>query len=422
MNEIQSAVIAAFRQDRSEPVSAVARTTIDSPSLAIPGLHISVSDHLAAVEAVWRRFEPDADCTVFQNFDYLELWQRHIGALQKMTPAVIVVRYGAGTLAILPLAVSRGGAMRRLTWLGQDLCDYLTPLLAKDFAQAVGAAKFAALWREILALLQSDPRFRHDVVELRKMPETVGGQPNPFLAFAVTRNPSSAHLTALTGDWETFYNEKRSSATRRRDRTKRKRLGEIGEVRMVTPHDDTGIRQTVETLIRQKSAALKRIGVADLFAEASVRDFYFDLATNQRTRDLVHVSRLDVGTIPASVNLGFVFRGRYHYIFASYDDGEISRFGPGAAHLRDLMAHAIAEGCREFDFTIGDERYKFEWSDTETKLFDYFAASTFRGWPLALISRTFSAAKRTIKQTPALWDAVQKLRAAASSMRRFPGA
>jgi hypothetical protein len=29
---------------------------------------------------------------------------------------------------------------------------------------------------------------------------------------------------------------------------------------------------------------------------------------------------------------------------ASYDEGEVSRFGPGAAHLRDLMCRAIEQG------------------------------------------------------------------------------
>jgi CelD/BcsL family acetyltransferase involved in cellulose biosynthesis len=420
MNEIQSAVIAAFRQDRSEPASAVARATVESSSRSVPGLHISVSDNLTAVETVWRRFEPDADCTVFQTFDYLSLWQRYIGVRHAVTPAIVTVRYGAGTLAILPLAIARAGLLRRLSWLGQEHCDYLAPLLAKNFSDTVSSDKFVALWREIVDLMQSDTRFRHDLVELRKMPEKVGGQSSPFLALGVTRNPSSAHLTTLTGDWETFYDQKRSSATRRRDRTKRKRLGESGEVRMVTPQGESEVIQTIETLVHQKSAALKRMGVADLFAEPGVRDFYVRLATDPRTRDIVHVSRLDVGTVPASVNLSLQFRNRYHYIFASYDGGELSRFGPGAAHLRDLMAHAISQGCREFDFTIGDERYKFEWSDTETTLVDYFSATTARGWPESQLQRGLAAAKRTIKQNPALWSAFQKVRSAAGSLRRFP--
>ncbi len=77
------------------------------------------------------------------------------------------------------------------------------------------------------------------------------------------------------------------------------------------------------------------------------------------------MSRLDVGPTLAAANYGLIFRGRYYHVLASYDDGPVSRFGPGAAHLHDLMRYAIEHGCNEFDFTIGDEPYKHDWCDTE---------------------------------------------------------
>ena len=40
---------------------------------------------------------------------------------------------------------------------------------------------------------------------------------------------------------------------------------------------------------------------------------------------------------------------------------------------------AIERGYRIFDFTIGDERYKRDWCDTELKLYDYLSAATWRG-------------------------------------------
>src|SRR5262249_53989528 len=128
------------------------------------------------------------------------------------------------------------------------------------------------------------------------------------------------------------------------------------------------------------------------------------------TRHLTHVSRLDVGTIPAAVNLGLTFRDTYYHVLASYDDGEVSRFGPGAAHLRDLMGHAIALGCARFDFTIGDERYKLEWSDRRIKLDDHVAAASARGTPLALLVHARRRIVRTIKQNTLLWQTFSRLR------------
>jgi CelD/BcsL family acetyltransferase involved in cellulose biosynthesis len=314
-------------------------------------------------------------------------------------------------LFIIPLAVIPG-VVRRLTFLGEKLCDYNAPLLAPDFSEAMTSTGFRDLWAQICRVIQSRPQYRHDLIELTKMPTVVGGQNNPFMALDVRLHPSGAHLTHLQGSWDEFYQAKRSSATRRRDRSKRKRLGELGEVKFVTPPDVDDIAATLTTLVEQKSRAFTRMGVPNIFTPAGHREFYRDLATNSRSRALVHISRLDVGSIAAAVNLGLVFRGVYYHVLASYDDGEVSRYGPGAAHLRDLLSFAIARGCRSFDFTIGDESYKLEWSDTLLELYDHVTPATPRGWPLAAWTRSRRHLKRAIKQNPALWALVSRLRAA----------
>ena len=152
------------------------------------------------------------------------------------------------------------------------------------------------------------------------------------------------------------------------------------------------------------------MGVNNIFAREGHREFFLDLATNPRTRHLTHVSRLDVGTIPAAVNLGLTFRGTYYHVLASYDDGEVSRYGPGAAHLRDLLGHAIALGCGRFDFTIGDERYKLEWSDHRVDLYDHVAGASARGSALAVLMLARRRVVRTIKQNALLWRTFSWLR------------
>ena len=252
------------------------------------------------------------------------------------------------------------------------------------------------------------------------MPETVGAQQNPMRHLGGTMTPSGAYLTHLTGDWETFYTTKRSSATRRRDRTKRKRLGELGEVKFVNPESDSETLRTLDTLMAQKARWFAHMGVVNLFAKPGYAEFYRALASDPATRHLVHVSRLDVGATAAAVNLGLTYRDCYYHLLASYDDGEVSRFGPGAAHLHDLLHYAIDRGLRIFDFTIGDERYKRDWCDTELKLYDYIAAATWRGALVAMPMLAAQRLKRWIKQTPVVWNAFSAARAFIGSLaRRF---
>ena len=211
-------------------------------------------------------------------------------------------------------------------------------------------AGFPALWQTIADMLQSHPRLGFDLIKLSKMPETVGAQQNPMRQLGGTINPSGAYLTHLAGDWETFYAAKRSSSTRRRDRTKRKRLGEFGEVKLINPASGSETASTLDTLMAQKSRSFARMGVGNLFAKPGHAEFYRALAIDPATKNLVHISRLDVGATPAAINLGLTYRGCYYHLLASYDDGEVSRFGPGAAHLHDLMQLGHRARVQDFRF------------------------------------------------------------------------
>ena len=111
----------------------------------------------------WREFEARADGTVFQTYEWLSTWQRHIGAPRGARPAIVIGRDAHGEIMLLlPLAIERTRLARRLTWLGSELCDYNAPLLATDFSLHVSLARFrAALGRYSVAPAQpSAARFR----------------------------------------------------------------------------------------------------------------------------------------------------------------------------------------------------------------------------------------------------------------------
>ncbi len=158
------------------------------------------------------------------------------------------------------------------------------------------------------------------------------------------------------------------------------------------------------------------MGADDLFAPPGRRDFFLAIATDPAMREVVHVSRLDVGATAAAANVGLKFRDCYHLILSSYD-GELSRFGPGRAHLHELLRHAIDGGFPHFDFTVGDEPYKRDWSDTELRLYDHLAAVTLQGALVMATTMAFRWTKRIIKQSPALWRAFSKARALAGLAR-----
>jgi CelD/BcsL family acetyltransferase involved in cellulose biosynthesis len=375
-------------------------------------IRLSVHGEMAALETQWRAFEARADRTVFQSYDWLAKWQRHIGAGKRVAPAIVSGRDAAGELLfIFPFGIERHGPIRCLTWLASGLCDYNAPLLAEHFPAHCDAMRFRSLWRDVVALLRTQSRYRFDVVDLQKMPERIGGQPNPFLNLPVLANPSHAYVANLGTDWDTFFASKRSASTRKRERRQFKHLAEHGEVRFVDVEDRSDVERTLAGLIGQKTRALARMGAENMFARPGYPEFYRDVATDPSLRDVIHVGRLDVGSEIGAANLGLQFRGCYYLVLSSYSDGVFNRFGPGRAHLQELLQRAIAKGFRALDFTIGDEPYKRDWADEIVVLYDHLAAATVTGGIAAPAMTARRRLKRFIKQTPAVWEMFRKLRA-----------
>jgi CelD/BcsL family acetyltransferase involved in cellulose biosynthesis len=383
----------------------------EAPATAGDGplpVDLSLHDDLASIEKEWRAFEERADCTVFQTFDWLSTWMRHLGCREGVKPVIVIGRHQGAILFVMPFALDATG--RTLGWLDNG------PLLAGDFSRHVSPAQFLQIWRQVKRLLRS--RLGHDLIDLEKMPETIGEQRNPFCALHVTPHMNNAYLSALGTDWETYYAGKRSSATRRSDRKKQRRLSEHGEVKFLTAANRDDIARTLDALIEEKTVSYAKLGVDNMFERPGYRDFFLDLATGPQSGRLTHLSHIQVGDAIAAANFGLVFRGSYNYLLAGYDDGELARFGPGSIQLLEMMRYAIEQGIKVFDFTIGDEPYKREWCDSELHLYDYVAPTTMRGFVVAAPMLAKRVLKRQIRQSPRVWAAVRKARKLASSLRR----
>jgi CelD/BcsL family acetyltransferase involved in cellulose biosynthesis len=244
-------------------------------------------------------------------------------------------------------------------------------------------------------LLRADRWFHFDVVDLEKMPERLGEQRNLCLALPTVLHPrGSAHLATLGHDWESSYAAKRSAAAREREQRQLQQLSDYGKIRFLELEERADIRDTLDTLFAQRARSLAGMGDDNIFARLGHRAFLFDLAADPATRDLVHVSRLEVGALTAAVSVALRFHATYSLVLSSCADGDIARLDPGRAHLHELMRRAIGRGFRVFDLTTVDGPYKRDWCDIEMSLHDHLSATTIRGLPAVAATTAFRRAKR----------------------------
>jgi CelD/BcsL family acetyltransferase involved in cellulose biosynthesis len=385
---------------------ALGKSRSGSLGVADAGVDITVVSQLAEVETTWREFQTRASCTPFQTYEWLSTWQRTIGAATGALPLVVLLQRHGELAAIIPLELRHERGMRVISFLGHEMCDYNGPLLAPSFAALLPKHLFLTAWKEILQRLRV--RHGYDVLILDKLPETIGRQSNPFLALPTSTNASGAHNMALGRNWESFYSEKRSSNTRRHDRAKVRKMEACGAVSVSTASEEAAAALTLESLIDQKTKWFESRGIPNLFSKPGVPEFFLELA--KTAPDLVHISELKIGSSCAAANLGLRHNACYYHILASHGDGPATRFGPGALHLREIIRFAIEDGCETFDFTIGDEPYKFEWADQRSALYDHVSGAGFLGDLFARMLAIKGFAKRTIKNTPALWKAASLVR------------
>jgi CelD/BcsL family acetyltransferase involved in cellulose biosynthesis len=367
-----------------------------------------VATSLREVEGIWRDFEREAVRTVFQTYDILAAWQHHIGARRGVTPLIAIGYAGNNPIILLPLALERRKFLRQLKWLGEDMCDYNAPILATNFADHVEPGQFPALWNGIVDAVQAVATF--DVLTLRKMPERIGPLANPVFGLRVLPATYSAHAATLGNNWEEFYTAKVSTQRRATDRRKFKRLSEIGAIRLVELRDPGEIADAIELMIRQKRRNNARVGAADIFGQPGYREFCLAVATDPGLNAIAHVSRLDVADQVAAIGLGLQFRGRYHFWIFSYEDNDNAKYSPGRLHLQALMRGAIDRRMGIFDFTIGDEPYKFDWCDIKMKMIDGVKAVTLPGVISMWVDSTLHRAGAVVRSVPVLRQGLGTIR------------
>jgi CelD/BcsL family acetyltransferase involved in cellulose biosynthesis len=367
-------------------------------------LGIEVHDSFASAEESWRALETVAGGYGFQCYDWMACWHETLGAGESVAPCIVVVSSSHGEpLMLLPLGVQRRHGLRRLMWLGGPLADYQAPLLRAP--ELAGRLEFGSLWARILSEMPGV-----DAVTLDRLPAFVGRAVNPMLELGHQAHPSAAHQALLHGSLKTFVAAKRSGKSVATDRRKERRLAEHGGIRFVMASTAEDRERLLPALFRQKSEGYRALGVADLFAEAGYRDFVTRLAETLNGPTSALLCGLMVGDRVAATCFGIVHDRRLYYLLPAYERDELTRYGPGNVLLYRLFDWCFENGVEIFDFTLGDEPYKFFWSDAEMRMFDHFQGRTLRGWAYVTLLKLAQRAKSRIKSSPRLLDLALVLR------------
>lgn len=390
-------------------VVALRPATSRNPPVPVLDLDIARTEvfaDMAGAEPLWRALEhANGVATPYQRYDFLNLWQRHIGAPAGVEPFIVVGFNAADVpLFLWPLGCRRRFGLRAIEFLGGKHANFNMGLWRRDVAPRIGTAEL----RAVLAQLAG----RADLMVLVNQPLTWSGSTNPLAALEHQRSANFGFSGALATDFETLLRARTSSATRKKMRKKERTLAGYGAVRFEHATEPCEIRRVLDAFFKQKSARMRRRGVTDVFASPDIRRFIEAAATEKSAGNTppIEIYALMVDDIIVATMGGTVGGGRFCGMFNSISPDRFEAESPGEQLLVHLVRHCCERGLTSFDLGIGDLHYKGLFCPDVEPLFDSFLPLSFAGHAMARAYRLAAGSKRSIKRHPVLWSLVGSLR------------
>jgi CelD/BcsL family acetyltransferase involved in cellulose biosynthesis len=309
----------------------------------------------------WTGLEPHAGAwdalalapgaTVFQSFEWHAAWWSVFGPDYELR--ALLAWAGTRLVAVAPWAVSRTD--RELQFLGSgdyasDYCDFLAdpehPEAIDAFAEWIFANRSA--WRRIdLRSVPSHSPYRARF-ERRMLERT---------AWVVSEIATDAP-TRVLGDPAADREALNKSSVRRHFR----HFTKLGDLEFAQLESEAEVAPLLEAFFAQHVERRALAGGRSQFLDPAQRRLYRELARRLAPRGWLRFGVLRLNGAPIAFHFGFEYGGRFIWYKPAFCTAH-AKHSPGEVLLKFLLEYAIDRGLAEFDFTVGNETFKYRFAN-----------------------------------------------------------
>jgi CelD/BcsL family acetyltransferase involved in cellulose biosynthesis len=387
--------------------AAIEKPTADATAWSKPGriASIDILHDLASAEAVWRGLEnARQSCTPYQRFDFVNAWQRNVGAHEGLNP-FIVIAYDreCRPLMLLPLALKHVYGARCASFMGGKHSTFNMPLWDKDFAATATSADLEGF---VTALSQ---RYEADVLALYQQPLRWRNLPNP-IALA-PHQPSANDCPLLTMEPGAAPATLISNSFRRRLKGKERKLQPLPGYCYHLAASDADVTRLLDWFFRVKPLRMAEQKLPNVFAEPGIEDFIRSACATPVAggNRLIDIHALECDEEVIAMFAGVADGHRFSMMFNTYTMSANAKYSPGLILMRDIIDHYAGRDYRAFDLGIGSDEYKRLFCKDDEPIFDSFIPLSQRGKLAAGVMSGLNRTKRLVKHNPALLEMAQKL-------------
>lgn len=308
----------------------------------------------------------------FHDRDWYESWLSTTGRNTKMR--IVVGRIANMEMIVLPLCLQKAGPFTKALFIAGDASDYNQPIFHKALAEFVSPAFFEAMWCKISPMIEEA-----DTLSLRKLLQDPGHGCGRAIWQPRRIELEASHHTILSGSWDESQGRFFGKSSRRSLSRKEKKISAFGDISYENIREADARIRAIETLCRWKSLQLSNLGLANPFAGGDFQQFLTRIV-GTGDPDVYRIYCMSAGDKPLSITLMICHNERWFLYQTAYTDEEAGKYSPGLSLLREILKCAHDEGCKIFDFGLGNEGYKKKYCDQELTLYRSEIALSAKGW------------------------------------------
>ena len=328
---------------------------------------VTEAEEFESLAGVWHELIQDVggDNSIYLTHEWLSTWWSHFGEGKKLN--ILLIEKQGQVIGIVPLMRTeyRIGLLRvrALETIGSEYCNYVGLVRSENGKEAI-TTLIAYLEDElvenrlvllldlvpedskVLALLQSGSHLLSENLAVQERVTTLA----PYVALPAT--------------WDEYYHSLRRKL-RQKLRRASQSLQEAHSVQFQECNKDNLGHMLSEFFdLHQKRWSFVNTG--RWFSDPRMRAFYEDIATQFIKKGWLHFSSLNIDGRMANAEYGYVYNHKF-YAVTTARDTRYSEYSIGHLHDKFLIEEMIGRQLKEFDYSRGDEPYKFYWAKSARK-------------------------------------------------------
>ena len=343
--------------------------------------------------------------TVFASPGWVMEWWKQYGDGAELR--VLLLMDGTTLIGIAPLAIWRwplaAGPVRVLRFVGHGTSDHLDICVHPDHRPA-GLSLLCDHIRDKLRWHLADLLdIPEDSPNLEPMRAALGRGAQTTL---LLRGIVCPYLRLESRPWDAFYPAQRSKSSRKDLERRQRRLAELGKLVFRRYEDPSEVPEAFPRLFALYAKRWDEQFLSVSFAGPREQRFYPAMAAAFAEQGRLDLVTLELDQQVLAFSLGAVHNQCFTWLITAHDP-EYSKYFPGELMITHLLESVFERGdIEEFDFTRGEEPYKYKWANAERHNMRLLVA---RPSPLGLVpllgTGAYSALRRQAKKSRLLREA-----------------